>query len=79
MRQRDVQTLCDSEGFEILVDRTVTRMPAQIEECHGYHDVGSEVEVEIHSIELVFVGRGIPLTMDAEQDRKLKQLIIENI
>lgn len=57
----NTETICDDNGFELLVNYDFEKSESQVEEGHGRHEVGCMVYTELRSIELVVAGRGIQL------------------
>ena len=69
--KHNTETICDDNGFEIIVSYDYETSPPQIEEGHGFHDVGNLTYTELKSVELVIAGRGIdllPLLYPNEKD-----------
>lgn len=54
--QNDTQAIIDDNGVELIVDFDWERGESQIEECHGYHEVGLDLEIGINSVKLVIGG-----------------------
>lgn len=55
------ETIVDELGIELLVGYDYEQSPSQIEEGHGYHEVGNLVYTELTSVEVVIKGRGIDI------------------
>lgn len=73
------EILVEQGCFEILVDYDWEESAKQIEEGHGYHDVGGQVNVTLNSIEVVVCGVGIqilPLLNQQQKDRIIEDLSI---
>lgn len=58
---KNCETICDDNGIEILVGYLYSHSASQIEEGHGYHEVGLLVETELRSVEIVIAGVGIDI------------------
>lgn len=59
--QKFYQTIVDEGIFEIIAGGTIEQCPSQIEECHGFHDVGGGCDITLTSVEIVIAGRGIDI------------------
>lgn len=57
--QKFYQTIVDEGIFEIIAGGTIEQCPSQIEECHGFHEVGGGCIIELSSVEVVIAGVGI--------------------
>lgn len=53
------EMICDDNGFEILVGYEYETSESQIEEGHGFHEVGCMTYTVLSSVEVVIKGRGI--------------------
>lgn len=55
------ETICDDNGIELIVAADVEQSSSQIQECHGYHDVGCLIDVTLKSVEIVIAGKGVEI------------------
>jgi hypothetical protein len=51
--EKNIITLIDDNGIEMLATYRIEHTPSQIEEGHGYHDIGNTDGIELLSIEVV--------------------------
>lgn len=49
----------DDNGIEVLVSYRYEQSASQIEEGHGYHEVGLMISTELTSVEVLIKGTGI--------------------
>ena len=52
----NTELIVDDAGLEILVTYRYEENPSQIEECHGYHEMGGGLSVELEMIEVAIKG-----------------------
>lgn len=50
------ELIVDEAGLEILVSYRYQRDGSQMEEGHGYHDVGGGIEVDLTAVEVIIKG-----------------------
>jgi hypothetical protein len=67
---QQTETIIDQEGIELIVSYEWEKGEPQIEECHGYHDVGGLVTCELLSVEVVIAGIGIEILPVLEEKQK---------
>jgi hypothetical protein len=48
--------------FEILISYKAQHIPSQIEEGHGYHELGNYTEIEVTKVEIVTEKDSIDIT-----------------
>lgn len=68
--KHNCETISDDNGIELLVGYDYEESESQVEECHGYHEVGCLVYTELKSVELVIAGRGIDVLSSMTQKQK---------
>lgn len=73
--QHNTETITDENGIEILVGYDYEQSPSQIEEGHGYHEVGNLIETELKTVEIVIAGKGIDIL--PSMNEKQKEAIVE--
>lgn len=59
--QNNTETLVDDNGIEVLVNYDYEQSESQIEEGHGFHEVGKMVYTQLYSVEIVIDGFGIDI------------------
>lgn len=71
------EMIVDDNGIEILVGYDYEKSGPQIEECHGYHDVGNLVSVKLTSVEVIICGTGIDILpqMTKKQIERIEQIL----
>ena len=74
---KNVETIVDESGIEILVAYDYEQSESQVDEGHGYHEVGLMIYTELTSVEVVIKGRGIDIL--PLMTEKQKEYIIENL
>lgn len=67
---KNCETIVDDSGIEILVSYWYEKSKSQVEEGHGFHEVGLMVYTELVSVELVIAGRGIELIKELTENEK---------
>jgi|APFre7841882654_1041346.scaffolds.fasta_scaffold222385_2 hypothetical protein len=79
--QKNVITLADDNGFEIIAHYTIGHTESQQEEGHGYHEVGDFDHVELISLEVYFCRQGIDIAdkLNEKQLARIEKLILESI
>lgn len=55
------QTIIDEPGIEFIAGGKIEFQGSQIEECHGFHDVGGGCDITLTSVEIVIAGSGIDI------------------
>jgi hypothetical protein len=70
-------TVVDDSCLELVVSYNIREEESQIEECHGFHEVGGGHEVELLSVEVVIAGKGIDILK--QLNPKQEQRIIDNL
>jgi hypothetical protein len=70
------ETIIDELGIEIIVGGTIENSASQIEECHGYHEVGGGYHVTLTSVEIVISGKGIDILPQLSQ-KQINKIIDE--
>jgi hypothetical protein len=79
--KKNTETLADENGIEVLVSYQYEQSDSQIEQGHGYHEVGQLVETTLTSVEIVIAGWGIEILdrlNDAQRERIIENLNYEN-
>lgn len=74
---KTTETLVDDAGIEIMVGYEWEQSDSQIEEGHGYHEVGKLVYTELTSVEVIIKGHGIdilPVMTQRQKDAIIGQL-----
>lgn len=68
-----------SKDVELKVSYEYEQMPSQIEECHGHHDVGRMMYVDVTDVKLMISDDGLSVLsiMTEEQIRKIINIIYE--
>lgn len=74
---RNSEMIADDNGIEILVGYRYEQSQGQLEECHGYHEVGALVYTELDSVEVVIKGKGIEILPQLTE--RQKDFIIANL
>jgi hypothetical protein len=59
--KHNCETLSDDNGIEINVGYDYEDSPIQIEEGHGFHEVGNLVYTELKTVEVVIAKSGIDI------------------
>lgn len=72
----DCITLVDDGAVEILVGYNALKVPAAIEEFHGYHVTEGGWDIELTSFEVVIKGVGIDI-LDKLSDKQKEAIINE--
>ena len=77
--QKNTIILCDDNGIEVLATYTSEYIDSQIEECHGYHEMGNYDHIELISINVVIAKEHIDITdrLTEKQIQKIEKLITE--
>lgn len=57
----NAEAVTDENGFEILVSYDYEQSESQVEEGHGYHEVGLMIETVLTSVEIVIGGIGVDI------------------
>lgn len=65
------QTIINESGIELIVDFDIS--PSQIEEGHGYHEVGQLIS--LNRVEIVISGKGIVLPLTNRQKDYISNLL----
>lgn len=73
--------LIDDNGIEITAQYTSEHVDSQIEEGHGYHEVGNYDHIELISVMVYIAKQGIDITdrLNEKQIAKIEKLIIQSI
>lgn len=64
------ETITDESGIEINVGYDYKKTPSQIEEGHGFHEVGNLIYTELKSVEVVISGVGIDILPSLNEKQK---------
>lgn len=78
--KRNSEMISDDGGIEILVGYRYEQSDGQLEEGHGYHQVGCMIYTELDSVEVVIKGRGVeilPMLTDRQKDFIIANLTYE--
>lgn len=78
--KKNCEIICDENGFEILVSYLYDQSSSQVEQGHGYHEVGLLINTELRSVELVIAGTGIdvlPRLSERQKDHIISKLQYE--
>lgn len=70
-------TIVDDSCLELVVSYNIREEESQIEECHGFHELGGGHEVELLSVEVVIAGIGIDILKQLND--KQQQRVIDNL
>lgn len=73
------KTMYISKDVELKVTYEFEQMPSQIEECHGFHEVGKLIYVEVTDVKLMISEDGLSVLsiMTEDQIKKVKNLIFQ--
>lgn len=76
-KTHETQIIADDNGIEVLVSFYYERQSAQIEEGHGFHDVGSCYDIDLLSVQVVIAGVGVDIlrSLNKKQRNKITDLI----
>ena len=76
--EKNTITIC---GFDIIATYTSEHVDSQIEEGHGYHEVGNYDHIELIKLEVVIAKQEIDITdrLSEKQINKIEKLISESI
>lgn len=78
--KKNVECICDDNGIELLVGYHYDESESQVEEGHGYHEVGCMVYTELQTVELIIAGKGIdvlPVMTQRQKDHIISKLSYE--
>lgn len=67
---KSYETICDDNGIELIVGYEWEKSPSQIEEGHGFHEVGLTIATFLNSVEIVIAGIGIDLLPVLKESQK---------
>lgn len=73
----NTESILDENGIEILVGYLYEKSASQVEEGHGYHEVGEMIYTELGTVEVIIKGVGIdilPLMNEQQKDFIISQL-----
>jgi hypothetical protein len=76
------QTIVDEAGIEIIAAGSIEFQGSQIEECHGYHEVGGGHDITLTSVEVVIKGKGIdilPMMSEKQINKIIDQIEVEDL
>jgi len=73
--KKNFETILDENGIEIAVGYLYEKSESQIEEGHGYHEVGNMVYTELEYVEVIIGGVGVDILHLLNE--KQKESIIE--
>ena len=68
------ENIIDQDGIELLVSYDFEKSDSQIEECHGFHEVGNMVYTDLCSVEVIVKGSGIDI-LPLMNERQKKHII----
>ena len=71
------QTISDDGCVEVVVGYNYEISESQIEECHGFHEVGNRINVNLEYVEVVIAGIGVQILPMLTQ--KQTDTIINNL
>jgi hypothetical protein len=79
--EKNVITLCDDNGFEIVAQYIIEHVQSQIEEGHGYHEVGDYDYIQLYQLDIIFCQQPITIThkLTSKQRHQIEHLILETI
>jgi hypothetical protein len=77
MKKKLTEVIVDQSSVELMVTYYYEKLSSQIEEGHGYHDVGGGHHVEISHVELIINNQSIELLPLLSQ--KQLHTIIDNL
>ena len=77
MKKKLTEVIVDQSSVELMVTYYYEKLSSQIEEGHGYHDVGGGHHVEINHVELIINNQSIELLPLLSQ--KQLETIIDNL
>jgi len=79
--EKNIITLCDDNGFEIVAQYIIGHTESQIEQGHGLHQVGDCDYIELISLEVYFCQQGIDIAhrLSEKQFTDIEKLILESI
>lgn len=74
---RYLTTMIDDSGIELNITYTMEHIDSQIEECHGYHEVGNYDIIELDGVELDIYGQTINILdkLGKHQQENIKEFI----
>jgi len=77
--QKFYETIIDESGIEIIAGGTIELDRPQIEECHGFHDIGGGCDITLTSVEVVIAGNGVDILsqLSKKQINKIIDLVNE--
>lgn len=73
----NTETLVDDNGIEVLVNYDYEQSESQIEEGHGFHEVGKMIYTELCSVEVIIAGEGsdiLPILSPRQQKSIISKL-----
>ena len=67
------ETSVDEGCVEVLVTYRIEQEASQVEECHGYHELGNNTLVELTHVEVIIGGKSVDILkfLDKKQEDKL--------
>lgn len=77
MRTKHTETIVEQGCVEMIVTYVWEREPSQIEECHGYHELGGGVSVILLNVEVIIKGKSIDIL--SFLDKKQEMAIIDDL
>lgn len=75
--KHNTECILDDSGFKVEVDFDYEVSKSEQVECHGFHDVGSAISIDLNSVKLVIEGQGIdilPMLNKKQRDFIIDQL-----
>ena len=72
--EKNTIVLIDDNGIEMLATYRIEHTPSQIEEGHGYHDIGNTDGIELLSIEVVIAKTSFDI-LHLMNDRQVNKII----
>jgi len=73
----NIETIVDDNNIEMVVEYEYEKTSSQVEEGHGYHDVGNMIYTTLKTVELIIAGVGIDI-ISTLNDRQ-KNFIISKL
>jgi len=71
------ETIVEQGCIEMLVTYVWEQEPSQIEECHGYHELGGGVLVDLLNVEVIIKGKSIDILPFL--DKRQEMAIIDDL
>jgi hypothetical protein len=78
-REHREETILHESGIEVIATYEYTEDSPQIEECHGFHNVGGGFCVDLERLEIIIAGKSIDiysLLNDEQKNAIIDQLSV---